>query len=93
VYHIVPLDYVGSPTIVRRLLNILGQFVPTGSSLLHGPPQQWAKELVGLTLEDGITGFILAADDAPTIELFATEVVPATRELAAAERSHLNIAR
>ena len=76
------------PVAVRRLLNISGQFARTGRSLLNGPPQQWAEDLAGLTLEYGITGFILAADDAPTIELFATEVAPATRELVAAERAH-----
>ncbi|MCC6455780.1 MAG: LLM class flavin-dependent oxidoreductase [Caldilineaceae bacterium] len=76
------------PSAVRRLLNISGQFARTGSSLLNGPPQQWAEELAGLTLDYGISGFILAADDAPTIELFAAEVAPATRELVAAERAH-----
>ena len=75
------------PSDVRRLLNISGQFAPTGRSLLVGPPQQWAEELAGLTFEYGITGFILAADDARMIELFASEVAPATRELVATERS------
>lgn len=75
------------PAAVRRLLNISGQFGQTGRSLLNGPPQQWAEDLARLTLEYGITGFILAADDAPTIELFASEVAPATRELVAAARA------
>jgi alkanesulfonate monooxygenase SsuD/methylene tetrahydromethanopterin reductase-like flavin-dependent oxidoreductase (luciferase family) len=76
------------PSQIRRLLNISGQFGRTGRSPLNGPPQQWAEELAAITLEYGITGFILAADDAPTIELFASEVAPATRELVAAERAH-----
>ena len=75
------------PSKVRRLLNISGQFARSGASLLNGPPRQWAEELAGMTLEYGITGFILAADDAPSIELFAAEVAPATRELVAAERA------
>jgi alkanesulfonate monooxygenase SsuD/methylene tetrahydromethanopterin reductase-like flavin-dependent oxidoreductase (luciferase family) len=75
------------PSKVRRLLNVSGQFARSGRSLLNGPPQQWADDLAGITLEYGITGFILAADDAPTIELFAAEVAPATRELVAAERA------
>lgn len=75
------------PTVVRRLLNISGQFGQTGRSFLNGPPQQWAEDLARLTLDYGITGFILAADDAPTIELFAAEVVPATRELVTTERA------
>jgi len=73
------------PSSVRRFLNISGQFARSGRSLLNGPPQQWAEELAGITLEYGVTGFILAADDAPAIERFAAEVAPATRELVAAE--------
>jgi alkanesulfonate monooxygenase SsuD/methylene tetrahydromethanopterin reductase-like flavin-dependent oxidoreductase (luciferase family) len=75
------------PSAVRRLLNISGQFASTDRSLLNGPPQRWVEELARLTLDYGITGFILASDDAPTIELFAAEVAPATRELVAAERA------
>jgi len=74
------------PSAVRRLLNISGQFITTGRGFLVGPPEQWAEELAGLTLEYGVSAFILTADDAPTIELFAREVAPATRELVAAER-------
>lgn len=77
------------PSKIRRLLNISGQFARSGRSLLNGPPSQWAEDLAGITLRYGITGFILAADDAPTIELFAAEVVPATRELVAAERARV----
>lgn len=75
------------PASIRRLLNISGQFENTGHSLLNGPPQQWASDLAKMTLEYGITGFILATDDAPTIELFAAEVAPSTREIVAAERA------
>jgi hypothetical protein len=75
------------PSAVRRLLNISGQFARSGRSLLVGPLQQWAEELTGITLEYGVTGFILITDDAPSIEPFAAEVAPATRELVAAERA------
>jgi alkanesulfonate monooxygenase SsuD/methylene tetrahydromethanopterin reductase-like flavin-dependent oxidoreductase (luciferase family) len=74
------------PARVRRLLNVSGQFARTGRGPLDGPPEQWAEELAGMTLEYGVSGFLLAADDAPSIELFAAEVAPATRELVAAER-------
>ncbi len=74
------------PSKVRRLLNISGQFARTGRSLLNGPPQQWAEDLADIALTYGISGFILATDDAPSIELFAAEVAPATRKLVAAER-------
>lgn len=75
------------PSAIRRLLNINGRFAPTGQGFLNGPPRQWAEDLAGLTLEYGISGFLLAADDAATIELFASEVAPATRELVTAERA------
>ncbi|MFD0743946.1 LLM class flavin-dependent oxidoreductase [Phytohabitans flavus] len=74
------------PAQVRRLLNVGGQFAPTGRAFLDGPAEQWAEDLAGLTLEYGISGFVLATDDPYTIELFAAEVAPATRELVAAER-------
>ena len=76
------------PASIRRLLNISGRFGQAERSLLDGPPQQWAKELAEITLTYGITGFLLAADDAPTIERFAAEVAPATRELVEASRGH-----
>jgi alkanesulfonate monooxygenase SsuD/methylene tetrahydromethanopterin reductase-like flavin-dependent oxidoreductase (luciferase family) len=76
-----------TPEKVRRLLNIGGRFAPTGRALLDGPPEQWAEDLAGLTLEHGVSGFILATDDRRTIELYAAEVAPATRELVAAERA------
>jgi alkanesulfonate monooxygenase SsuD/methylene tetrahydromethanopterin reductase-like flavin-dependent oxidoreductase (luciferase family) len=76
-----------NPASIRRLLNISGQFAPSGRSFLNGPPQQWAEDLAEITLEYGVSGFILAADDAPSIELFAAEVAPATRELVAAQRA------
>jgi alkanesulfonate monooxygenase SsuD/methylene tetrahydromethanopterin reductase-like flavin-dependent oxidoreductase (luciferase family) len=75
------------PSRIRRLLNIGGQFATTGRGLLDGPPEQWAEDLAGLTVEHGITGFILTGDDRAAIELFAHEVAPATRELVAAERA------
>lgn len=74
------------PSAVRRLMNISGQFSGTGQGLLNGPPKEWAEQLAGIALDYGISGFILMADDAASIELFAAEVAPATRELVAAER-------
>jgi alkanesulfonate monooxygenase SsuD/methylene tetrahydromethanopterin reductase-like flavin-dependent oxidoreductase (luciferase family) len=75
------------PSAVRRFLNISGQFARSGSSLLVGPSQQRAEELAGITLEYGVTGFILMTDNAPSIELFAAEVAPEMRELVTAERA------
>lgn len=78
-----------SPAEIRRLLNVAGQFTPSGRGFLNGPPSQWAEDLAGLALEYGISGFFIAADDEQTIELFAHEVAPAVREQVAAERAHV----
>jgi alkanesulfonate monooxygenase SsuD/methylene tetrahydromethanopterin reductase-like flavin-dependent oxidoreductase (luciferase family) len=73
------------PSAVRRLLNIGGKFSAQGGGLLDGPPAQWAEQLAEISLTYGITGFILTADDATTLQVFAGDVVPAVRELVAAE--------
>lgn len=75
------------PGAVRRLLNINGTLATHSRGFLNGPAEQWAEELAGLTLEHGVSAFILATDDPATIEEFAAEVAPATRELVAAERN------
>jgi alkanesulfonate monooxygenase SsuD/methylene tetrahydromethanopterin reductase-like flavin-dependent oxidoreductase (luciferase family) len=69
------------PSTVRRMLNIGGQFTQQSGGLLVGPPQQWAEQIAEISLKHGISGFILAADDPYTIEMFASEVAPLTREL------------
>jgi alkanesulfonate monooxygenase SsuD/methylene tetrahydromethanopterin reductase-like flavin-dependent oxidoreductase (luciferase family) len=76
-----------SPQDVRRLLNINGQFLASGRAQLQGPAEQWAEELADLTLTDGISAFILATDEPDDLRRFGAEVVPAVRELVAAERS------
>ena len=50
------------------------------------PSERWAEQLAGLALEYGMSGFILASDDAGTLERFAREVAPAVREAVAAAR-------
>ena len=81
-------EQVGRPvTAIRRMLNIGGQFTRNGTSLLNGPPAQWAEDLAGIALEYGVSTFICVGDDAATIELFANEVIPATKALVAEQRS------
>jgi alkanesulfonate monooxygenase SsuD/methylene tetrahydromethanopterin reductase-like flavin-dependent oxidoreductase (luciferase family) len=75
-----------SPSAIRRMLNVSGQFTSTGQSGLVGPPRQWAEYLAEITLTYGVSDFILSSDDAWSIEIFAEEVAPATRELVASER-------
>ena len=74
------------PSAVRRILTFPGRFARSRGSLLDGPPAQWAEELAGMALLHGVGTFVLGADEAATIERFAAEVVPRTRELVAAER-------
>jgi alkanesulfonate monooxygenase SsuD/methylene tetrahydromethanopterin reductase-like flavin-dependent oxidoreductase (luciferase family) len=76
-----------APGDVRRLYNIAGSFAGAGSEFLQGPPKAWAEQLAGLALDEGTSGFVLMVDDAATIDRFAAEVVPAVRELVAAERA------
>jgi alkanesulfonate monooxygenase SsuD/methylene tetrahydromethanopterin reductase-like flavin-dependent oxidoreductase (luciferase family) len=64
------------PREIRRLLN-----VPAGEA----PPEQWAEQLLPLALEDGVSAFIVMADDPHTIERWAA-VAPALREAVARER-------
>jgi alkanesulfonate monooxygenase SsuD/methylene tetrahydromethanopterin reductase-like flavin-dependent oxidoreductase (luciferase family) len=76
-----------SPAAVRRIYNIAGSFGGSGSGFLAGPPKVWAEQLAGLALDEGMSGFVLMADDALTVERFAAEVAPSVRELVARERA------
>jgi alkanesulfonate monooxygenase SsuD/methylene tetrahydromethanopterin reductase-like flavin-dependent oxidoreductase (luciferase family)/hemerythrin-like domain-containing protein len=73
------------PEEIRRLLNINGSF-GTGAGFLEGTPRQWAEQLAELTLETGMSAYILAADAADDLRRFAEEVAPAVRELVADAR-------
>jgi alkanesulfonate monooxygenase SsuD/methylene tetrahydromethanopterin reductase-like flavin-dependent oxidoreductase (luciferase family) len=75
------------PAAVRRLLNVSGSFADGAAGPLDGPVERSVEELARLAVEDGFSSFIAMADDAATIEVFATEVAPAVRELVAAERA------
>ena len=55
------------PREITRLLNIF-------------PDQQTPEALAQMTLEDGVSIFILASDDPDVLERFAAETIPAVRE-------------
>jgi alkanesulfonate monooxygenase SsuD/methylene tetrahydromethanopterin reductase-like flavin-dependent oxidoreductase (luciferase family) len=76
-----------SPAAVRRIYNIAGSFAGSGSGFLQGPPKVWAEQLAGLALDEGMSGFVLMAEDVPTVQRFAAEVAPSVRELVARERA------
>ncbi|MFK4791035.1 LLM class flavin-dependent oxidoreductase [Microbacterium sp. ZW T5_56] len=65
------------PEQIRRLLNI-GPEADTRS---------WAHRLAALTLNSGVSTFILASDDPQTLHRFGQEVAPAVRELVEHERA------
>jgi alkanesulfonate monooxygenase SsuD/methylene tetrahydromethanopterin reductase-like flavin-dependent oxidoreductase (luciferase family) len=81
------IDAGRPPAAVRRIYNIAGSFDGSGSGFLAGPPKVWAEQLAGLALDEGMSGFVLMADDALTVERFAAEVAPSVRDLVARERA------
>jgi alkanesulfonate monooxygenase SsuD/methylene tetrahydromethanopterin reductase-like flavin-dependent oxidoreductase (luciferase family) len=76
-----------NPNEIRRMLNIGGQIASTPSGFLNGPPEQWVDDLAGLARDYGISGFILMADDPGLINLYASQIVPATRERISSQRA------
>jgi alkanesulfonate monooxygenase SsuD/methylene tetrahydromethanopterin reductase-like flavin-dependent oxidoreductase (luciferase family) len=74
------------PREVRRLLNVGGQFSARSTGPLRGPVEQWVDELVALALEEGVSTFILASDEAADVERFAADVAPAVRAAVADHR-------
>ena len=74
-----------APVLIRRMYNISGRF-GTGSEHLQGTPADWAEQLAELVLEQGMSTFILGADDPDMVRRYAVEVVPLVRELVSGER-------
>ena len=67
-----------SPSAVRRLLNISGSVTSAGL-------------LAELALDYGISGFILASDDAAELARFGAEVAPAVRDIVAEARDAVDL--
>lgn len=74
------------PQAVRRMYNVFGRF-GRGGDFLQGTPADWAEQLAGLALDEGISTFVLGTDSPDDVRRFATEVAPAVREQVAAERA------
>jgi hypothetical protein len=74
------------PSAIRRLYNIAGTFAARGTGFLQGPAEIWAEQLAELALTQRFSGFIVMGDDPDLLRRFAGEVVPAVRELVAAEQ-------
>lgn len=69
-----------SPAAIRRLYNIQPSAVGDQPGL-RGAPAHWSEQLAALTLDHGMSAFILASDDPRLIRVFGDEVAPATRRL------------
>jgi hypothetical protein len=54
---------------VIRLPNVGGVFTTSKRGFLQDQPEQWVEEMLPVALENGVSMFILAADDPGTIEL------------------------
>ena len=82
-------DRVGrGPQAVRRMYNVIGRFDGAGGGRgLQGTAPDWAEQLAGLALDEGISTFVLGTDDPEAVSRFAREVVPAVREQVDAERT------
>jgi alkanesulfonate monooxygenase SsuD/methylene tetrahydromethanopterin reductase-like flavin-dependent oxidoreductase (luciferase family) len=75
-----------SSAAVRRLYNVAGTFEPYGTGFLAGPPRMWAEQLAELSLNHGMSAYIVMGDDPDHVRRFAAEVAPAVRDLVAAGR-------
>lgn len=74
-----------APEAVRRLYNVSGSF-GSGSGFLRGRPGEWAEQLAGLTLEQGMSTYVLGTDSVDDVRRFGEEVAPLVRDLVATER-------
>jgi alkanesulfonate monooxygenase SsuD/methylene tetrahydromethanopterin reductase-like flavin-dependent oxidoreductase (luciferase family) len=73
------------PADIRRMYNITGSF-GNAAGFLGGSPAQWAEQLAELTLEQGISTYILSVASDTDVRRFAEEVAPVVRELVEIER-------
>ena len=79
-----------TPDAVRRLYNVSGSF-GAGGRHLRGTPADWAEQLAAITLEHGMSTYILASDDPDDVRRFGEEVAPAVRDLVATERERRSV--
>jgi hemerythrin-like domain-containing protein len=68
------------------MYNISGRF-GSNAGFLQGTVLDWAEQLAGLAVDEGISAFILGTDDPDDVRRFALEVAPAVREQVEEERA------
>jgi alkanesulfonate monooxygenase SsuD/methylene tetrahydromethanopterin reductase-like flavin-dependent oxidoreductase (luciferase family) len=69
------------PAAVRRLYNVSGSFGRTRGRGLSGTAEDWAEQLAALTLDQGMSTFILGTDAVDDVRRFGEEVAPRVRDL------------
>ena len=74
------------PAAVRRLYNVFGSFGRTRGRGLSGAADDWAEQLAALTLDQGMSTFILGTDDVDDVRRFGEDVAPRVRDLVDAGR-------
>jgi len=74
------------PADIRRMYNLLGAF-GSDEGWPKGGPRDWAEQLAELTLEQGMSAYVLSVTDEAALRTFAEEVAPAVRDLVEAGRS------
>lgn len=74
-----------APQDIRRMYNV-GSF-GSGEGWPKGEVRDWPEQFAELTLEQGMSSYILPVSSEDEVRAFAEEVAPAVRELVAAARS------
>jgi hemerythrin-like domain-containing protein len=74
------------PGRIRRMYNLLGTF-GSNEGWPRGEARDWPEQLAQLTLDQGMSTYVLSIQDETGLRTFAEEVVPAVRELVEAGRS------
>lgn len=74
------------PRDVRRLYNLLGEF-GSREGWPRGAVADWPEQLAELTLDQGMSTYILSVSSEEDLRAFADQVVPAVREMVQAARS------
>jgi alkanesulfonate monooxygenase SsuD/methylene tetrahydromethanopterin reductase-like flavin-dependent oxidoreductase (luciferase family)/hemerythrin-like domain-containing protein len=76
------------PALIRRMYNLVGSF-GSDEGWPRGDAKDWAEQLATLTLEQGMSSYILSVSNEGDLRRFAEEVAPAVRELVAAGRAEV----